>query len=50
MNRARDYRSLVPELRDDLLAAQIDTRKLAKFSVAVIVTGVLGVREEINGE
>src|SRR5690349_12833898 len=50
MNRARDYRSLVPELRDDLLAAQIDTRKLAKFSVAVIVTGVptAGRTETVN--
>ena len=48
--RARDYRSLVPALRDDLLAAQIDTRKLAKFSVAVIVTGVpaAGRSETVN--
>ena len=48
--RARDYRSLVPALRDDLLAAQIDTRKLAKFSVAVIVTGVptAGRTETVN--
>jgi polyphosphate:AMP phosphotransferase len=48
--RVRDYRSLVPELRDDLLAAQIDTRKLAKFSVAVIVTGVptAGRTETVN--
>ena len=28
----RDYRRLVPALRDDLLAAQLDARKLAKFS------------------
>jgi len=50
MKRPRDYRSLVPELRDDLLAAQIDTRKLAKFSVAVIVTGVptAGRTETVN--
>jgi polyphosphate:AMP phosphotransferase len=48
--RARDYRSLVPALRDELLAAQIDTRKLAKFSVAVIVTGVptAGRTETVN--
>jgi polyphosphate:AMP phosphotransferase len=48
--RARDYRSLVPALRDDLLAAQIDMRKLAKFSVAVIVTGVptAGRTETVN--
>lgn len=47
---ARDYRSLVPELRDELLTAQIDTRKLAKFSVAVIVTGVptAGRTETVN--
>ena len=50
MKRPRDYRSLVPELRDDLLAAQIDTRKLAKFSVAVTVTGVptAGRTETVN--
>ena len=50
MKRPRDYRSLVPELRDALLAAQIDTRKLAKFSVAVIVTGVptAGRTETVN--
>src|SRR5262245_8273295 len=50
MKRPRDYRSLVPELRDELLAAQIDTRKLAKFSVAVIVTGVptAGRTETVN--
>ena len=48
--RARDYRSLVPALRDNLLAAQFDTRKLAKFSVAVIVTGVpaAGRSETVN--
>ncbi|HKQ13604.1 MAG TPA: polyphosphate:AMP phosphotransferase [Steroidobacteraceae bacterium] len=48
--RARDYRSLVPALRDDLLGAQLDTRKLAKFSVAVIVTGVpaAGRSETVN--
>jgi polyphosphate:AMP phosphotransferase len=48
--RARDYRSLVPELRDDLLAAQIDTRKLAKFSVVVMVTGLptAGRTETVN--
>src|SRR6185436_15406801 len=48
--RARDYRSLVPALRDDLLGAQLDTRKLAKFSVAVIVSGVpaAGRSETVN--
>jgi AMP-polyphosphate phosphotransferase len=48
--RARDYRSLVPALRDDLLGAQLDTRKLAKFSIAVIVTGVpaAGRSETVN--
>ena len=46
----RDYRGLVPALRDDLLAAQIDARKLAKFSIAVIVTGVpaAGRSETVN--
>lgn len=48
--RRRDYPSLVPALRDDLLTAQIDTRKLAKFAVAVIVTGVptAGRTETVN--
>jgi polyphosphate:AMP phosphotransferase len=48
--RRRDYRSLVPALHDDLLATQLDARKLAKFSVAVIVTGVpaAGRSETIN--
>ena len=47
---ARDYRQLVPTLHDDLLAAQLDTRKLAKFSVVVIVTGVpaAGRSETVN--
>jgi polyphosphate:AMP phosphotransferase len=36
----RDYKRLVPALRNDLLAAQLDTRKVAKFSVALIVSGV----------
>ncbi len=46
----RDYRRLVPVLRDDLLAAQLDARKLAKFSIAVIVTGVptAGRSETVN--
>jgi AMP-polyphosphate phosphotransferase len=48
--RTRDYRSLVPALRDELLAAQLSTRTLAKFSVAVIVTGVpaAGRSETVN--
>ncbi len=46
----RDYRRLVPALRDDLLAGQLDVRKQAKFSVAVIVTGVpaAGRSETVN--
>ena len=36
----RDYQRLVPALRDDLLAAQLDTRKAAKFSIAMIISGV----------
>jgi AMP-polyphosphate phosphotransferase len=45
-----DYRRLVPAVRDDLLAAQLDVRKLAKFSIAVIVTGVpaAGRSETVN--
>jgi AMP-polyphosphate phosphotransferase len=46
----RDYRRLVPALHDDLLAAQLATRKLAKFSIAVIVSGVpsAGRSETVN--
>jgi AMP-polyphosphate phosphotransferase len=46
----RDYRRLIPALNDELLAVQLDTRKLAKFSVAVIVTGVpsAGRSETVN--
>jgi AMP-polyphosphate phosphotransferase len=46
----RDYRRLVPALRDDLLAAQIETRKAAKFSIAMIVSGVpaAGRSETVN--
>ncbi|HET9447430.1 MAG TPA: hypothetical protein VFO35_14280 [Steroidobacteraceae bacterium] len=48
--RARDYSRLVPALTDELLARQLDTRKLAKFSLAVIVTGVpsAGRSETVN--
>ena len=48
--RARDYGGLVPALRDELIGAQRDTRKLAKFSIAVIVTGVpaAGRSETVN--
>jgi polyphosphate:AMP phosphotransferase len=48
--RTRDYRKLVPALHDDLLAAQRDTSKLAKFSVAVIISGVpaAGRSETVN--
>jgi polyphosphate:AMP phosphotransferase len=47
---ARDYERLMPALNDELLARQLDTRKLAKFSVAVIVTGVpsAGRSETVN--
>ena len=40
----------MPALNDELLARQLDTRKLAKFSVAVIVTGVpsAGRSETVN--
>ncbi|HKU17478.1 MAG TPA: hypothetical protein VJQ52_24000 [Steroidobacteraceae bacterium] len=46
----RDYQRLVPALRDDLLEAQLATRKTAKFSVAVIVSGVssAGRSETVN--
>jgi AMP-polyphosphate phosphotransferase len=48
--RARNYERLMPALNDELLARQLDTRKLAKFSVAVIVTGVpsAGRSETVN--
>ena len=40
----------MPALNDELLARQLDTRKLAKFSVAVIVTGApsAGRSETVN--
>jgi polyphosphate:AMP phosphotransferase len=46
----RDYRQLVPALRDDLLAAQLEMRKAAKFSIALIVSGVptAGRSETVN--
>jgi polyphosphate:AMP phosphotransferase len=48
--RARNYERLMPALNDELLARQLDTRKLAKFSVAVIVTGApsAGRSETVN--
>ena len=48
--RPRDYGRLMPALNDELLARQLDTRKLAKFAVAVIVTGVpsAGRSETVN--
>jgi polyphosphate:AMP phosphotransferase len=48
--RPRDYGRLMPALNDQLLARQLDTRKLEKFSVAVIVTGVpsAGRSETVN--
>jgi AMP-polyphosphate phosphotransferase len=49
-SKPRDYRQLVPALRDDLLAAQLETRKAAKFSIALIVSGVpaAGRSETVN--
>jgi polyphosphate:AMP phosphotransferase len=46
----RDYGRLVPALRDDLLAAQLEMRKAAKFSIALIVSGVpaAGRSETVN--
>jgi AMP-polyphosphate phosphotransferase len=46
----RDYSKLVPSLRDDLLAAQLEMRKNAKFSIALIVSGVpaAGRSETVN--
>lgn len=46
----RDYSRLVPSLRDDLLAAQLEMRKAAKFSIALIVSGVpaAGRSETVN--
>jgi polyphosphate:AMP phosphotransferase len=46
----RDYSKLVPPLRDDLLAAQLEMRKAAKFSIALIVSGVpaAGRSETVN--
>lgn len=48
--RKRDYDRLVPALRDDLLAAQLEPRKTAKFSIAMIVSGVpaAGRSETVN--
>jgi polyphosphate:AMP phosphotransferase len=48
--RPRDYGRLKPALNDELLARQLDMRKLAKFSVVVIVTGVpsAGRSETVN--
>lgn len=49
-SKPRDYGRLVPALRDDLLAAQLETRKAAKFSIALIVSGVpaAGRSETVN--
>lgn len=49
-SQPRDYGRLVPALRDDLLAAQLETRKAAKFSIALIVSGVpaAGRSETVN--
>jgi polyphosphate:AMP phosphotransferase len=46
----RDYGRLVPALRDDLLAAQLEMRQTAKFSIAMIVSGVpaAGRSETVN--
>jgi polyphosphate:AMP phosphotransferase len=46
----RDYVRLVPALRDDLLAAQLDMRKAAKFSIALLVSGApaAGRSETVN--
>jgi AMP-polyphosphate phosphotransferase len=46
----RDYSKLVPSLRDDLLAAQLEMRKAARFSIALIVSGVpaAGRSETVN--
>jgi polyphosphate:AMP phosphotransferase len=46
----RDYSRLVPSLRDDLLAAQLEMRKAAKFSLSLIVSGVpaAGRSETVN--
>jgi polyphosphate:AMP phosphotransferase len=46
----RDYSKLVPALRDDLLAAQLEIRKAAKFSIALIVSGApaAGRSETVN--
>ncbi len=48
--RQPDYSKLIPALRDDLLAVQLEARKLAKFSIAMIVTGVpaAGRSETVN--
>jgi polyphosphate:AMP phosphotransferase len=48
--RPRNYDRLMPALNDELLARQLDARKLAKFSVAVIVTGApsAGRSETVN--
>jgi len=46
----RDYSRLVPSLRDDLLATQLEMRKAAKFSIALIVSGApaAGRSETVN--
>jgi polyphosphate:AMP phosphotransferase len=48
--RKPDYAKLIPALRDDLLAVQLEARKLAKFSIAMIVTGApaAGRSETVN--
>jgi AMP-polyphosphate phosphotransferase len=48
--RKPDYAKLIPALRDDLLAAQLEARKLAKFAIAVIVSGApaAGRSETVN--
>ena len=48
--RKPDYTKLIPALRDDLLAVQLEARKLAKFSIAMIVTGApaAGRSETVN--
>jgi polyphosphate:AMP phosphotransferase len=48
--RPPDYSKLIPALRDDLLAVQLEARKLARFSIAMIVTGApaAGRSETVN--
>jgi polyphosphate:AMP phosphotransferase len=49
-SKPRDYGRLVPALRDDLLAAQLEMRRAAKFSIALIISGVpaAGRSETVN--